>query len=327
MSACSFATFYVIPTVRHPTSVPPLIEFHTVSKSYRSLVPRRIIPALADVSLTANRGEVLGIAGPNGAGKTTLLGLLLGFLRPDAGQVTVDGEDPRHHVEHHGAAYVPEIVSLPPWWSVRGTLRRFATLAGVPRAERDVRVEWALERLGLEEQRTKRCRQLSKGNLQRLGIAQSLLRDAELVVFDEPTHGLDPVWTQRFRGIVDTLRRPERAIVIASHNLDELERLADRVVILDRGCVSRIATHEPEVGDHAVEYHLVLVREHHAVAACFPSAEVVDRRREPTYRIRGSVAALNAGLERLIAAGAQVRAFFPARSRLEEAFREVVGEP
>ncbi len=97
-----------------------------------------------------------------------------------------------------------------------------------------------IAQLGLEDHRTKRVRQLSKGNLQRLGLAQAMLTDARVVVLDEPTHGLDPVWTQRFRDIVVALRRPDRTILIASHNLDELARLADRVGIIDHGQLQRI---------------------------------------------------------------------------------------
>src|SRR4029078_8492333 len=118
-----------------------------------------------------------------------------------------------------------------------------------------------IELLGLEEHRNKKVKALSKGNLQRLGFAQALLRDERILVLDEPTHGLDPVWTQRFRDIVSDLRRPDRTILIASHNLDELQRLADRVAIIDRGRLQRLVStgYEQTAPATAARYRLTLV--------------------------------------------------------------------
>lgn len=302
-----------------------MIEVENVSKTYRALVSGRRVHAVRDLSLTIAPGEVLGIAGPNGAGKTTLLALLLGFLRPTAGSIRLHGEAPRHYVERAGVAYLSELVNVPAWWTVTGALRRYAVLSGVARDRRELAVQEAIERLGLGEHRSKRIKQLSKGNLQRLGLVQALLIDASIVILDEPTHGLDPVWTQRFRDIVEALRRPDRIIVIASHNLDELERLADRVAILDRGALSRIAdARDSHVGGTA-DYRLVLAAEHPALAEVFPNAKRVPHAREVAYDLQGSLDELNAGLQRLLEANAVVWAFYPARSRLEETFREAVG--
>jgi len=303
-----------------------LIQFDSVSKTYRSFVPPRTTDALRDFTAEIQRGEVFGIAGPNGAGKTTMLGLVLGFLRPTEGNLRIDGHAPREYVERYGVVYVPEIISIPTWWNVRGALNRYSVLAGVRSADRRQRVDTVIAKLGLEEQRGKRIKQLSKGNVQRVGIAQALLSEADLIVFDEPTHGLDPVWTQRFRTMVDELRTEDRAILIASHNLDELERLADRVAILDHGRLSRTAdAHHQPTGEFA-EYQLVLMEDHPAVASAFPGAERIGHRKDVAYHIVGTIPDLNAALQKAITEGARVRAFFPARSRLEAAFREAVGE-
>ncbi|HET7188443.1 MAG TPA: ABC transporter ATP-binding protein, partial [Gemmatimonadaceae bacterium] len=216
-----------------------MIVFDHVGKRYTSWRGREV-RALEDFSLEIRTGEVFGLAGPNGAGKSTLISLLLGFLGPSSGLVSIEGLDPRRYVERHGVSYLSELVNIPPTWRVTDALRRYGILAGVPAHALDERVESVMESLGLEEHRTKRARQLSKGNLQRLGLAQALLGDERVIVLDEPTHGLDPVWTQRFRDVVDRLRRPDRAILIASHNLDELARLADRVGIIDRGQLQRV---------------------------------------------------------------------------------------
>lgn len=303
-----------------------MIEFTNVSKEYKNLIPPRTTEALKDLTLTIERGEVFGIAGPNGAGKTTMLGLALGFLRPTHGTVRIDGDPPRHHVEKYGVAYLSELVAIPTWWTVTGALKRYSVLAGIRERDRTRRVGEAIELLGLEEHRSKRVKQLSKGNLQRLGLTQALLSDSDLVVLDEPTHGLDPLWTQRFRDIVVDLRRDDRVIVIASHNLDELERLADNVAILDKGALSReVSTHHAPSGE-IQHYRLVLQSEHDSVQAAFPGAERVENARQVMYDVRGGLADLNAGLGRFLAEGGQVQAFFPARSRLEAAFREAIGE-
>jgi ABC-2 type transport system ATP-binding protein len=160
------------------------------------------------VTLDIQLGEVYGLAGPNGAGKSTLIALLLGFLKPTSGTITVSGLPPRHFVERHGVGYLSELVTIPPRWRLEEALSRYALLAGIESSRVRARVEELVERLGLTEHWGKQIRQLSKGNLQRVGLAQALLHNEELVVLDEPTHGLDPVWTQRFRDIVGELRNP-----------------------------------------------------------------------------------------------------------------------
>lgn len=305
-----------------------MIELQGLSKTYRSLFGARVVPALDDLTLTLSRAEVVGVAGPNGAGKTTLISLLLGYLRPTRGQVRVDDLPPRTWIERHGAAYLAELIAIPGRWTVEAALRRYTVLAGVPGARAGERVESLLTDFGLADQRAKRVRELSKGNLQRLGLAQALASESDLVVLDEPTHGLDPLWTQRFRDVVRTLRRPSRMILIASHNLDELERLADRVLILHQGRVERVvlagAGPTGAAASTVVVYRLALAAPHPALSQLFPDATAVEGR-SAEWVIRGDLAALNLGLAQLVTAGAVVAAFGPEESRLESEFRAAVG--
>jgi ABC-type multidrug transport system ATPase subunit len=301
-----------------------VIEIAALSKTYRSLVGNRSVPALDNVTLHVAPGEVVGVAGPNGAGKSTLISILLGFLNPTAGQVRIAGEAPRAYVESRGAAYLPELLPIPPRWTTETTLRRHATLAGIPAAEVATRVAHMVGWLGLEEHRKKDVRQLSKGTLQRLGLAQALIGDSELVVLDEPTHGLDPLWTQRFRDIVRELRRPGRCILIASHDLDELERLADRVAILHQGRLERVVTAGvAAANEEPAVYRIGATGADGVIGRAFPSAAPVEGRTNE-WRVRGRVAELNRGLGELIAAGAVVVAFAPEASRLESEFRAAV---
>jgi ABC-type multidrug transport system ATPase subunit len=218
-----------------------MIEINEVAKEYRGgLLPRagRGVLALDGVTLTARRGEALGVIGINGAGKSTLLRLLLGYLRPTAGEVLMDGLPPRTYVERHGVAYVPEHVRVPGGWTVRGALTAYAMLGELGEDAHD-RVETSMHRLGLTPLADRRVGRLSKGNLQRLAIAQAILGDRDLMVLDEPTDGLDPLWIAELRNIIAEWRAADsgRTLVIASHNLGEVERIADRVLILHDGRV------------------------------------------------------------------------------------------
>jgi ABC-type multidrug transport system ATPase subunit len=302
-----------------------VIEFKNVGKIYKSLLGSSV-KAVEEFSLAVNDGEILGIAGPNGAGKSTLIAMMLGYLRPTTGAIEIGGLPPRDYIERNGVGYLSELVSINPKWRADSALLRYATLAGLSDAEIRSRVEYVIELLGLAEHRDKKVKALSKGNLQRLGLAQALLRDERILVLDEPTHGLDPVWTQKFRDIVIELRRPDRTILIASHNLDELQRLADRVAIIDRGRLQRVVStgYEQVASTTASRFRITLVSGHEVMRALVPDAE--DAGRGEFDVTVNSIAELNALLADMISRGALVASVVPERSALEQQFREAVGE-
>lgn len=301
-----------------------MIEFTSATKIYRSLLGRSVT-AVEEFSLQVAEGEVLGIAGPNGAGKSTLISLLLGYLNPTSGAVTINGMHPRRYVEQHGIGYLSELMTIQTYWTAENALRRFAVLAGIPANEIKPRVSQVIEQLGLGEHRAKKVKALSKGNLQRVGLAQALLRDEELMILDEPTHGLDPVWTQKFREIVEGLRRPGRTIIIASHNLDELQRLADRVAIIDRGKLQRLVqTGYDQTAESAGAYRIAVVSGAGAMKEILPAARDVGggEFELPIHTVQE----LNDNLRRMLDAGILVASVVPTRSVLEQQFREAVGE-
>jgi ABC-type multidrug transport system ATPase subunit len=301
-----------------------VIEFRNVGKTYRSLLGNSV-KAVEEFSLQVVEGEILGIAGPNGAGKTTLIAMMLGYLRPTKGTVEINGLPARTYIERNGIGYLSELIAINPKWRADTALVRYATLAGIPDTEIPSRVDELIEKLGIAEHRDKKVKALSKGNLQRLGLAQALLRDDQILVLDEPTHGLDPVWSQRFRGIVEELRRPGRTIIIASHNLDELQRLADRVAIIDHGRLQRVVSTGYEQNAPAVtRFRLTLAAGFDRIRESFPLAESAGRG-EFDVTVR-SIQELNAALADLISRGALVASVVPERSVLEQQFREAVGE-
>jgi len=301
-----------------------VIEFKNVGKIYKSLLGNSV-KAVEEFSLTVVDGETLGIAGPNGAGKTTLIAMMLGYLRPTAGTVEINGLPARQYVERNGIGYLSELIAINPKWRAESALVRYATLAGIPYSEIPSRVNYVVDLLGLAEHRDKKVKALSKGNLQRLGLAQALLRDEQILVLDEPTHGLDPVWTQRFRDIVEELRRPDRTILIASHNLDELQRLADRVAIIDRGRLQRlVSTGYEHAAPAATRFRVTLASGYDLMRTVFPGAEDAGRG-EYDVTVQ-SIQELNTALADLIGRGALVASVMPQRSVLEQQFREAVGE-
>ncbi len=301
-----------------------VIEFRNVGKTYRSLLGTSV-KAVEEFSLQVVDGEILGIAGPNGAGKTTLIAMMLGYLRPTTGVVEINGVSPREYVQRNGIGYLSELIAINPKWRTETALIRYATLAGIPDSQLRARVNEMIDLLGLAEHRDKKVKALSKGNLQRVGLAQALLRDDQILVLDEPTHGLDPVWTQRFRDIVTQLRRADRTILIASHNLDELQRLADRVAIIDHGRLQRVVSTGYEQSAPAVTiYRVTLAAPYDRILESFRVAEDVGR---GEYEVTvESVQELNRSLADMIRRGALLASVVPEHSVLEQQFREAVGE-
>lgn len=281
--------------------------------------------AVIDVSLDIQLGEVYGLAGPNGAGKSTLIALLLGFLKPTGGAIRVGGCAPRTFVEQYGVGYLSELVTIPPRWRLEEALSRYALLAGLRSAAARARVNEVVALLGLEEHWGKQIRQLSKGNLQRVGLAQALLHDEQFLILDEPTHGLDPLWTQRFREIVGTLRAPERALLIASHNLDELQRVADRVAIIDHGRVQRVVTTRGLADlSGATPYRIMIARGIDAARGLLPDARQLSPNELELPPLTSEQ--LNGSLRALLEGGVLIASVAPVYSSLERQFREAVEE-
>jgi len=200
----------------------------------RGLVKRYgSITAVDHLDFEVHDGETFALIGPNGAGKTTTLKLLLGLARPDEGTVQIgpDGLSPHDARARQSLGYVPQRVEFPPARTVAQVMSFFADLRGLEPAS----VDRALERVGLTAHRDRLASDLSGGYTQRLSLAQALLSDPALLVLDEPTASLDPEATWEFRTLVEQLRRERKTVVLSSHLLSEVERVADRVLILNEG--------------------------------------------------------------------------------------------
>ncbi len=283
------------------------------------------VRALDGVTLEVPPGAAVGLVGPNGAGKSTLIRLLLGYMAPTRGGVQVGGMLPRDYAERHGIAYVPDRVVLPPSWTVRGALQAFAALGEVD--EPAARVDRAMRRLGLVDVAHRRVATLSKGNVQRLALAQALLGDRKVMVLDEGTDGLDPEWVARVRDLLAEWRRadPERVLVFASHDLEEVERVAEQAVVLAEGRVREVI--DLRGGGGPLPAYRLEVEGTDAgkrVEAAFPGALPVPGEAHAFRVEAASPRELTRRLQALLERGTVVRAVVPEAPTLRERYRRGV---
>jgi ABC-2 type transport system ATP-binding protein len=194
------------------------------------------------LSLEINEGEIFGFLGPNGAGKTTTIHLLLNLIRPTSGTAFLFDQPVTHTQIHQRLGYLPETVNLHTYYSGRKLLDFYATLCGVPSDTRSTRITELLNLLNLEGAAEKSVSKYSKGMAQRLGFAQAMLHDPDLLILDEPTASLDPVGRKEFRDILIELKRRGKTVFISSHILSEVESVCDRVAILQGGELKRVGT-------------------------------------------------------------------------------------
>jgi len=217
------------------------IAVRDLVKEYRpllgGLLGGRRHTAVRGVSFEVPRGAITAIVGPNGGGKTTTIKCLLGLLRPSAGEVRLFGRPPWDPAARARLGYCPEESPFPGFLALGPALRFFAELAGVPRAERARRADALLERVGLGDARARRISELSKGMLRRFGIAQALVGAPDLLILDEPTSGLDPFGVRDVRALLDEERARGTAVLLSSHLLADIEKVADRLLLLHRGAL------------------------------------------------------------------------------------------
>jgi ABC-2 type transport system ATP-binding protein len=213
----------------------PILELHGLTKVFRDPWLRRRHVAVDGLSLSIDAGEIFGLIGPNGAGKTTTFKMLLGLVPPTAGHVRLRGQALLHPEQRHGIGFLPEQPYFYDHLSVRETLDFYARLCGLGRPERRRRIDDLAVTFGLQDVLARPLRTLSKGNLQRVGMAQALLASPPVVILDEPMSGLDPIGRKQIRDIIQTLRAEGHTVVFSSHILSDAQLLCDRVAILGRG--------------------------------------------------------------------------------------------
>ncbi len=233
-----------------------ILETRNLSKDYRSDWTFRPTRVLSDLDLQVQRGECVGLLGPNGAGKTTTFKLILGFLRPTTGEILFDGH-PITPEARTDIGFLPERPYFYEYLTVDETLRLFASLYGIDRQTRSHRIDEIVARVGLTDKRGAALNALSKGLLQRVGIAQAILGQPRLLVLDEPMSGLDPIGRKQMRDLIGEIRDGGSSVIFSSHILSDAEALCDRVAILTSGKLRDVV----DLADHKEADHYVLAIE------------------------------------------------------------------
>ncbi|PRP94163.1 Daunorubicin/doxorubicin resistance ATP-binding protein DrrA [Enhygromyxa salina] len=299
------------------------IQTINLSKTYKGGVQ-----ALRGVNLEVPKGSCFGLLGPNGAGKSTLVKILLSIVRPSGGAATLRGVDIRKAAARRRVGYLPEGHAFPAYLTAEGVCRYFGQLAGLSGAKLEREVADKLALVGLSEWGETKVKEFSKGMAQRVGVAQALIGDPELVFLDEPTDGVDPVARQGLRSVIREVTTTGSTVFINSHLLAEIEVLCDDVAILDKGRVVQRGS-VSELTSAATGAGLrIRCRTGPLPDAVWDQLAAREGEREPDGWFRVTVqdeAEISTIIDMLRAAEVMIYAVEPQRMGLEEAFIQLIG--
>lgn len=213
----------------------PVIETRNLGKIYRDFWGRKKVYALKSLDIEVKQGEIFGLLGPNGSGKSTTIKLILGLLFPTSGRAFVFGKDSTDVRKNERVGYLPEESYLYKFLNAEETLDFYGRLFEMPADERRARTEKLIKMVGLEKSRRRQLREYSKGMTRRIGLAQALINEPDLLVLDEPTTGLDPLGSRDMKDLILKLRDEGKTILLCSHQLADVQDVCDRVAILHQG--------------------------------------------------------------------------------------------
>jgi len=303
----------------------PAIEILGLTKDYPTgFFRQRVRRSLDNLTLRVEEGEIFGFLGPNGAGKTTTLKLLMGLIFPTSGIARIRGwsiDDVRMHRE---IGYLPEQPYFYDYLTARELLDYYARFFGFGAAERRERVGRLLECVGLAGAANLQLRKFSKGMLQRVGIAQAILHDPQVVFLDEPMSGLDPIGRREVRDIILEQKQHGRTVFFSTHILSDAEMLCDRVAVLVEGKLRGVGSPGEIV---AIEVHGMEILFEGRDGRALP-AELTGRAKKigGRYRLEVPEAGLYSALEELRGCNARILSVSPVRPTLEDYFLRVAGE-
>ncbi len=305
---------------------PPIIRVRHLEKVFgKSLFKKKGFPALCGVDLEVGRGQVFGLLGPNGAGKTTLIKVLLGLTRGWTGEAEIFGRPPLDPISRQKVGFLPEAHRLPPYLTGRQVMHLFGMMSGGNSDEIKARIGPLLEKVNMTSSADRKIREYSKGMQQRLGLAQALVHEPEIVFLDEPTDGVDPVGRASIREMVLDLKERGVTVFINSHLLMEVEMICDHVVIMDKGKVlvqGSIDELTPRTG--AVEIDLRespedLEETLNGIGRGFAT-------RDKGFQLELNDDELDKVIDRLRQRGLSIRSITPRRLTLEQAFIGLIKE-
>jgi ABC-2 type transport system ATP-binding protein len=301
----------------------PAIEIESLSKEYPygflNLKKRK---SLEDLTMRVETGEVFGFLGPNGAGKSTTIKLLMRLIFPTSGTARILGKPIEDISMHQQIGYLPEQPYFYDYLTATEVLDYFARFHRLTANDRKARVEKMLKKVGLETAKKIQLRKYSKGMLQRVGLAQAILHDPQVVVLDEPMSGLDPLGRREVRDIILELKRDGRTVLFSTHVLSDAEMLCDRVGVIVGGKLRGVGAPRELVG--IVTQGMEILFEIAGEAKNLPLLACATRTGE-RYRIQLPEAELYQALDALKAAGARILSVAQIKPTLEEFFMNLVG--
>jgi ABC-2 type transport system ATP-binding protein len=301
------------------------IVTNNLTKIYTSSFGKKNVQALADLNLTVSGGSIFGLLGPNGAGKTTLVKILLGITFATSGNANILNEDISNYKIKNKIGYLPENHKYPSYLTGMNVLKFFGKLNGLEGREFEKKIDELLELVKLSKWKNTKVKAYSKGMMQRLGLAQTLINDPELIFLDEPTDGVDPIGRKEIRDILLDLKSQSKTIFLNSHLLSEVELITDRVGILNKGKLLREGTVK-EFTERKEEYTINLEND-------FSPEVLNDIQKEITfsnikagsYSVKvADLKELNKFIDMIRHKGILIKEINPLKSTLEEMFISLI---
>lgn len=301
------------------------IETKGLTKIYSSAFGKKQVQALVDLQLSVPAGTIFGLLGPNGAGKTTLVKLLLAITYPTFGNATILGEDISSYKIKKRVGYLPENHKYPPYLSGGEVLNFFGRLSGLDGKYINKKIDALLDTMKLLKWKKTKVKNYSKGMMQRLGLAQALINDPELIFLDEPTDGVDPIGRKEIRDILVELKKQSKTIFLNSHLLSEVELITDRVGILNKGKLLREGTVQ-ELTEKKEEYLLRVEDENKTLPENFDGV-LITKIDSGRYSLKvPNAAALNKYIDLLRENQVIINEIIKHKNSLEEMFISLINE-
>ncbi len=299
----------------------PAIEIEHLSKEYPyGFLNLKKKISLEDLSMRVDTGEVFGFLGPNGAGKSTTIKLLMRLIFPDGGTARILGKSIDDVSMHQETGYLPEQPYFYDYLTAAEVLDYFARFHGLTATDRQTRVQNMLKKVGLETAKKIQLRKYSKGMLQRVGLAQAILHDPQVVILDEPMSGLDPLGRREVRDIILGLKKDGRTVLFSTHILSDAEMLCDRVGVIVGGKLRGVGTPDEMVGIKTQGMEILFeVAEGKSLPLLGKATRTGER-----YRVQMPEEELYGAIEQLRAAGARILSVAQIKPTLEEFFMNLV---